>query len=165
MTSDFADLEAWLRMGETIYLGSHTFEAEEIKAFARKYDPQPFHLDEKLAEKSVFGRLCASGWHTCAMWMRHNLQHREDAGDAPWTGEAPAPVFGPSPGFENLKWLKPVYAGDTVTFWRRAESHRAMSSRPGWRVMIIVCGADDAAGNTVLQFDSAVLLKVESALA
>lgn len=66
-------LDDYFGIGRTITLGSHTFEADEIKRFAQKYDPQPFHLDEAAAEKSVFGKLCASGWHTCAMWMRHNL--------------------------------------------------------------------------------------------
>ncbi len=159
MSDDRAALDAWFRMGETLALGSHTFGAEEIKAFARKYDPQPFHLDEALAEKSVFGRLCASGWHTCAMWMRHNLLHREDTEEIPWTGTGPVPVFGPSPGFENLKWMRPVYAGDTISFWRRPLSHRTLATRPGWRLLVIACGADDAAGNTVMQFDSSVLVK------
>lgn len=159
MTDQIAALDAYFRIGETIPLGTHTFEADEIKAFARKYDPQPFHVDEELARRSVFGRLCASGWHTCAIWMRQNLLHREDTGEVPWTGEGPAPVFGPSPGFENLKWLRPVYAGETISFWRRAETHRALSSRPGWRVMVVVCGADDASGATVIQFDSSVLVQ------
>lgn len=159
MSDDIAALDAYFRMGETIRLGSHTFEAEEIKAFARKYDPQPFHVDEKLAEKSVFRRLCASGWHTCAMWMRHNLKYREDAGETPWTGHGPRPVFGPSPGFEKLRWLKPVYAGDTITFTRRALAHRALASKPGWRLVTMTCGAEDAAGAPVLEFESAVLVR------
>jgi acyl dehydratase len=161
VSDDTAALDAYFRLGETIRLGTHTFGADEIKDFARKYDPQPFHLDEAMAAKSVFGRLCASGWHTCAMWMRHNLLHREDAGDTPWTGGGPKPVFGPSPGFENLKWSRPVYAGDTIGFWRRAESHRALATKPGWRMLVIICGADDAAGNVVMQFDSSVLVKVQ----
>lgn len=159
MNDDSAALDAYFRLGETIRLGSHTFGAEEIKAFARKYDPQPFHVDEALASGSVFGSLCASGWHTCAMWMRHNLLYREDAGETPWTGSGPRPEFGPSPGFENLKWLKPVYAGETISFWRRADSHRPLVTRPGWRMMVLIGGADDAAGNTVMQFDNAVLVK------
>lgn len=160
MSDDIEALDAYFRMGETIRLGSHTFEADEIKAFARKYDPQPFHVDEKLAEKSVFGRLCASGWHTCAMWMRHNLKHREDTGEMPWTGQGPRPIFGPSPGFEKLRWLKPVYAGDTITFTRRLLAHRALASKPGWRLVTMTCGAEDASGVPVLEFESAVLVRM-----
>ena len=152
-------LDRFFRVGETVTLGSHAFGADEIKEFARKYDPQPFHVDEAAAERSVFGRLCASGWHTAAMWMRYNLKLREDAGETPWDGDGPRPQFGPSPGFQNLKWLKPVYAGDTITFTRRALGHRALASRPGWRVLTIVCAAQDEAGKPVMEFESAVLVK------
>ena len=152
-------LDDYFRLGETITLGSHTFTADEIKAFAKKYDPQRFHMDEAEAERSVFGRLCASGWHTAATWMKYNLLSREDAGDRPWTGPGPRPEFGPSPGFQNLKWLKPVYAGETVTFTRRALAHRALATRPGWRLLTIMCEAFDQAGDKVLEFESAVLVK------
>lgn len=154
-------LDAYLRIGETITLGAHTFGAEEIKAFARKYDPQPFHLDEAAAERSVFGRLCASGWHTCAMWMRYNLLSREDAGETLWEGEGERPVFGPSPGFTDLKWLRPVYAGETITFTRRALHHRKLATKPGWRVVTLACEAHDESGTKVLQFESAVLVKAD----
>lgn len=159
--SDRAALDAYLRLGEKIVLGSHTFEAEEIKTFARKYDPQRFHVDEAEAGKSVFGRLCASGWHTCAVWMRHNLLHREDTERAAWTGSGPRPEFGPAYGFENLKWLKPVYAGDTVIFTRTALAHRPRATRPGWRVLTLHCGAEGADGAPVLSFESGVLVKAD----
>lgn len=152
-------LDEFFRLGETITLGSHRFEADEIKAFAAKYDPQRFHMDEKEAEHSVFGRLCASGWHTAATWMKYNLAKREDAATGEWAGPGPQPEFGPSPGFQNLKWLKPVYAGETITFTRRALAHRALASRPGWRLLTIVCEAHDSTGAKVLEFESAVLVK------
>jgi acyl dehydratase len=152
-------LDEFFRVGETVTLGSHTFGAEEIKAFARKYDPQRFHVDEKEAEHSLFGRLCASGWHTASTWMKYNLKHREDAGETPWDGPGPRPVFGPSPGFEKLRWLKPVYAGETVTFTRRALGHRALATRPGWRLLSMACEAHDSTGDKVLEFQSNVLVK------
>ena len=154
-------LDRFLRIGETVVLGAHLFEADEIKAFARKFDPQPFHVDEKAAEATLFGRLCASGWHTASTWMKYNLKHREDTGDMPWDGPGPRPEFGPSPGFENLKWLKPVYAGETVTFTRRALAHRAIASRPGWRLLTLVSEAFDSTGDKVLEFESAVLVKAD----
>ena len=154
-------LDEYLNIGETIVLGSHTFEADEIKAFARKYDPQRFHVDEAEAERSIFGRLCASGWHTAATWMKYNLKKREDFDSKPWDGPGPRPEFGPSPGVRNLKWLKPVYAGETVTFTRHALSHRALASRPGWRVLAITCEAFDSTGDKVLEFESAVLVKAQ----
>jgi acyl dehydratase len=152
-------LDQFFRIGQTITLGAHTFEAGEIKAFAAKYDPQRFHMDEHDAERSVFGRLCASGWHTAATWMKYNLKRREDVAEEPWDGIGPRPEFGPSPGFRNLRWLKPVYAGETVTFTRRALSHRPVSSRPGWRLLTIACEAFDSTGDKVLEFESAVLVK------
>ena len=152
-------LDAFFRIGETIDLGSHLFEAEEIKAFARKFDPQPFHVDEESAKGTLFGALCASGWHTASMWMKYNLLHREDVDGVPWEGPGPRPQFGPSPGFDKLRWLKPVYAGETITFTRRAVGHRAISSRPGWRVLTVACEAFDTRGDKVLEFESAVLVK------
>lgn len=151
-------LDEYLEIGVTRTLGSHTFQSGEIKAFAAKYDPQPFHLDEAAAERSVFRRLCASGWHTAAMWMRCNLLSIERDARS-WAGEGPAPVFGPSPGFENLRWLKPVYAGDTITYTRTNLGHRAMASRPGWRILSMRSEGFNQDGEKVIEFDSAVLMQ------
>src|SRR5690606_9196570 len=137
----------YLDIGVTQTLGSHTFSAAEIKAFAAKYDPQPFHMDEEAARHSVLGGLCASGWHTAAMWMRYSLLSRQSSRKT-WTGEGPEPTFGPSPGFENLKWLKPVYAGDTITYTRLMLGHRAMASRPGWRIVSMRAGGFNQHGET-----------------
>jgi len=153
-------LDEFFRIGTTVTLGSHTFEPEAIKAFARKYDPQIFHIDEEAARKSVLGGLCASGWHTAATWMKLNLEASMDAEGASWNGPGPVPEFGPSPGFKNLKWLKPVHAGETITFSRTALSHRAIASRPGWRMLSLRAEAFDSTGDKVLEFESAVLVKV-----
>ncbi|MGX9116005.1 MaoC family dehydratase [Mesorhizobium sp. BHbsci] len=153
-------LDEFFCIGVTVTLGSHTFEPEAIKAFARKYDPQIFHLDEEAAKKSVFGGLCASGWHTAATWMKLNLEAGVEAGGARWVGAGPAPEFGPSPGFKNLKWLKPVYAGETVTFTRTALAHRPIMSRPGWRLLTLRSEAFDSTGDKVIEFESAVLVKM-----
>src|ERR1700674_1549293 len=105
-----------LRVGTRTEVGSHTFTADEIKAFARQYDPQPFHLDEAAAAKSHFGALCASGWHTVAMWMRLRILHgRKEDAERKARGEVIARL-GPSPGFRDMRWLKPVYAGDTISY-------------------------------------------------
>lgn len=156
-------LDAFFGIGETVVLGSHVFEPEAIKAFARKFDPQPFHLDETAAERSVFGRLCASGWHTAAVWMKKNLEKNADPSAAVWTGQGSAPVFGPSPGFRNLRWLKPVYAGETITFTRTGLAHRPVASRPGWTLLTIRAEAFDSTGDKVIEFDSSVLVQVDQA--
>ena len=92
------------RPGQTVELGSRTVTEEEIVAFARQWDPQPFHVDPDAARDSVFGGLIASGWHTGAMWMR--LYVDSLLGDAAGLG---------SPGVEELRWLAPVRPGDTLT--------------------------------------------------
>jgi acyl dehydratase len=150
-------LDEFFEIGVETQLGSQTFDAEGIKAFARKYDPQPFHTDEDAAKDSIFGGLCASGWQTAATWMKRNLA----TPGRRWTGPAPAPVFGPSPGISNLKWLKPVYAGETVRFTRTAVSHRPMTSRRGWRLLTVRAEGFDSTGAKVIEFDSAVLVKVD----
>ncbi|TGP55300.1 MaoC family dehydratase [bacterium M00.F.Ca.ET.230.01.1.1] len=153
-------LDEYFLIGETVTLGSHKFEPDEIKAFARKYDPQVFHVDEEAAKKSVLGGLCASGWHTAATWMKYNLEKRMETEGVRWTGPGPQPEFGPSPGFRNLKWLKPVYAGETVTFTRTAQAHRPLTGRPGWNLLTLRSEGFDSTDAKVIEFDSAVLVKV-----
>src|SRR5439155_5885989 len=125
-----------LVVGERSVVGSHPFTATEIEAFAAKYDPQPFHLDEAAAARSPFGALCASGWHTVSIWMRLVVGAREQA-DAEMRarGETPAKA-GPSPGFRDLNWLKPVYVGDTVTFAMEIAEKRELNSRRGWGLVL-----------------------------
>src|SRR5215207_11050012 len=99
-----------IRIGDKVTIGSHLFTAEEIKTFAGQYDPQPFHLDETLAKQSHFGALVASGWHTAAQWMRNMVAYRKGEADAMRRRGEPVPVIGPSPGFKDMRWLKPVFA-------------------------------------------------------
>lgn len=132
MSGYFEDLE----IGATVNLGSYTFTREAIIDFARKFDPQPFHLDEKAAQQSLFGGLCASGWHTSAIWLRHLIDHRNrEAELMRFRGERPA-RYGPSPGFEKLRWLKPVYVGDTLIFSTRVREKIDSRSRPEFGLVI-----------------------------
>ncbi len=116
-----ADKLYWEDMlpGQVRDLGSITPTREEIIAFATQFDPQPFHLDDEAAQASVFGALCASGWHTCAMAMRlmvlHFLNGTSSLG---------------SPGLENIKWMKPVFAGDTLRLQSTTTDVRPISKRP-----------------------------------
>jgi acyl dehydratase len=119
-----------LVIGETEELGSHTFTADDIVGFARQFDPQPFHVDAEAARGSLFGALCASGWHTASVWMKRMVGYRERTrADALARGERPARL-GPSPGFSNLKWVKPVYAGDTIAYRSTVTAKRAKAARP-----------------------------------
>lgn len=117
-------------VGVTVELGQTTFDREMILAFARKFDPQPFHLDEEAAKKSLFGGLCASGWHTASMWLRHNIDHRNRInGQIIYRGDRLA-KWGPSPGFEKIRWLKPVFVGDTIRYTQRVKEKIESKSRP-----------------------------------
>jgi acyl dehydratase len=124
-----------VRIGETIEVGSHTFTADEIKSFAARYDPQPFHLDEAAAARSHFGRLCASGWHTASIWMRLMVDYRRRESEQQRARGEPVAATGASPGFRDLQWIKPVYVGDTVTYATEVVETRPLQSRPGWGLL------------------------------
>jgi acyl dehydratase len=143
-----------LKVGEMWAVGAHTFTADDIKGFAKRFDPQLFHVDEEAAKRSHFGALCASGWHTASIWMRLMIEHnaREDAKRRA-RGEQVA-VFGPSPGFRELKWLKPVYVGDTITYATEVVDLRASKSRPDWGIMAIRNTGTNQKGEPVISFVS-----------
>ena len=90
--------------GDVIELGSRTLTKDSIVAFAREFDPQPFHTDEAAAARSIFGGLLASGWHTGSLAMR--LLYDGLLKDTASLG---------SPGIDELRWLKPVRPGDTLS--------------------------------------------------
>ncbi|MFS2219060.1 MaoC family dehydratase [Massilia cellulosiltytica] len=105
--------------GQDIDLGTRTVTEDEIVAFARAFDPQPFHLDRGAAEASIFGGVIASGWHTCSMMMRmvvDGLMNRSAS-------------MG-SPGLDGVRWLAPVRAGDTLNVHYRTTRVKASTSKP-----------------------------------
>jgi acyl dehydratase len=117
-------------IGEIADLGQHTFAREEIIAFAREFDPQPFHLNEEAAKASLFGGLCASGWHTAAHFIRGVITTRDAAAaEAKAHGQRLA-VYGPSPGFRNLAWYKPVFVGDTIRYRAQLTEKIDLKTRP-----------------------------------
>lgn len=124
-----------IEIGQVEDLGSHRFDADEIRTFAHAFDPQPFHLDEAAARASHFGGLVASGWHTAGAWMRLLVDHRAAALERCEAAGEPAPRFGTSPGFRNLRWGKPVRAGDTLRYEIRVIDKRVSASRPGWGIV------------------------------
>jgi len=139
-----------IAIGAKAAFGRYEVTREEVIAFARKYDPQPFHLDDEAAAQTHFGRLSASGWHTCAMTMAMlvgSFAERKQAGLG-------------SPGVDQLRWLKPVYPGDTlrceteVLEKRRSASRREMGI---FKSRITVFNQDDVA---VLSMVSNGLIRV-----
>jgi acyl dehydratase len=112
----FEDVE----VGAKAIFGHYQVTRDEVIEFASKYDPQPFHLSDEAAAKTHFGRLSASGWHTCAMTMAmivENLKARDEAGLG-------------SPGIDELRWLRPVYPGDVLGCESEVLGKRVSASRP-----------------------------------
>jgi acyl dehydratase len=127
----FEDIE----IGQRRELGSFTFTAVLIKTFAAQFDPQRFHLDEEEGRKSLFGGLAASGWHVGSVCMKLLVADgQRQAAEAAARGEKLA-VWGPSPGFRELRWIKPVLAGDTISYASEIVSMRTSEKRPEWGIL------------------------------
>ena len=141
----FEDLE----VGAETYFGSYQVTREEVLEFARKYDPQPFHLSDEAAAQTHFGRLAASGWHTAAMTMAviaRKVVDIEQAGLG-------------SPGVDELRWLKPVYPGDTLHVRGKIVDKAPSRSKPeigSFRSETTVTNQDDV---PVMRFTSIVLIR------
>jgi acyl dehydratase len=148
-----------LRVGDRMELGSHTFTADSIKGFAQRFDPQPFHLDEAAAARSPFGALCASGWHTASVWMRLMVDYVQRGDEALRARGEPVAELGPSPGFRDLKWLKPVYVGDTIAYLSEVVETRASNSRPGWGLMTLRNTGANQRGEPVISFVSVAFVE------
>jgi len=140
----FEDME----VGAERVFGSYHVTREEVLEFARKYDPQPFHLSDEAAAKTHFGRLAASGWHTAAMTMRvmvDCLTEDRQAGLG-------------SPGVDELRWLRPVHPDDTLTVTGRILEKTPSRSKPeigSVRSQITVTNQADV---PVMHFTSIVLM-------
>lgn len=106
-------------VGHQMDFGGMPVDREAVIAFARQFDPQPFHVDEEAAKASLFGGLCASGWHTCAMAMRMMCD-----------GYLLEAASLGSPGIDALRWLQPVFPGDTLRLRMQVLAARPMASKP-----------------------------------
>lgn len=138
--------------------GSYTFTVENIKAFATQFDPQPFHLDDEAARQSIFGGLAASGWHVACAFMRAMVLYMQREDEAATARGEPVTRGGPSPGFKNLKWLRPTYAGDTITYALEILDKRLSSSRPQWGLVFQRITGINQRGELVISFEPAVFL-------
>lgn len=145
-------------IGERQTLGSYTFTAEAIIAFARKFDPQPFHLSAEEGAKTHFGGLVASGWHTGSVWMRMRVESLKRIAAERAAQGLPPRNTGPSGGFKNLKWLKPVRAGDTITYYTEFVDKRPLASRPGWGIAFSLNTGENQHGELVFSFDGSVFV-------
>ncbi|MDT3376406.1 MaoC family dehydratase [Labrys neptuniae] len=145
-----------LAIGDTDEIGAFTFSAENIKRFATLYDPQPFHVDEAAAEASHFGGLVASGWQVAAVWMKLLVAHQEvEIIRARQLGK-PVVKLGPSPGFRNMVWAKPVRAGDTLRYSVEITGKKESASRPEWGIVSMQSSALNQHGEQAFRFEGTV---------
>jgi acyl dehydratase len=135
-------------LGEKRDLGSYTFTEDAMIDFARKYDPQPFHIDPEAAKHSMFGGLIASGWHTAAVWMKLMVASRP-------TGKSDGAQnarYSVSPGFEMMRWLKPVRPGMTLRYSTEIAEKIDLKSRPELGLVKSRNEARNEVGELVLSF-------------
>jgi len=146
----FEDIE----IGAVLMTGTHAFSADKIKSFATRFDPQLFHVDEEEAARSHFGALCASGWHTAAVWMRLMIDHRRRESEAARARGEPVAGSGPALGLRELKWLRPVYVGDTIAYKIEIMETRVSASRPGRGLLTVRSTGVNQNGDMVISFVS-----------
>ena len=138
-----------LDVGTTTEFGSYDVTREEVLEFACKYDPQPFHLSDEAAAKTHFGRLAASGWHTCAMTMAVIVRKLSEL---QWAGLG-------SPGFDELRWLKPVHPGDTIHVVGTIVDKTPSRSKPEIGSIKTETVVSNQHGEPVMRYRSIVLMQ------
>jgi acyl dehydratase len=152
-----------IEIGRRREVGSFTFTADLIKKFARQFDPQRFHLDEEEGRKSLFGGLAASGWHVASVCMKLMVADGQRlAREAAARGEKIA-IWGPSPGFRELRWIKPVLAGDTISFASEVEQLRPSSTRPEWGILQVRNTGTNQRGELAFSFLASAFVPRRSA--
>jgi acyl dehydratase len=148
-----------IQVGDGFEVGRYTFTADNIKAFATRFDPQPFHVDEEAAARSHFGALVASGWHTALAWMRLMIDHRRRIDETMLARGEPVAGIGPALGFRDLKWLKPVYVGDIIDYKSEVTELRLSNSRPRFGLMTFRSTGVNQNGEPVLSLISATFVE------
>jgi acyl dehydratase len=139
-------------VGESTVIGRHTFTTDNIKGFARRYDPQLFHIDEAAAEASHFGALCASGWQTAIVSMRMLVEHRRAQAEMAWARGTRMAQIGPAVDLRDLRWLKPVYVGDTIEYRIEVTDTRATDEPAGFGLMTTRTIGTNQNGEPVISF-------------
>ncbi|MEZ5656231.1 MAG: MaoC family dehydratase [Sphingobium sp.] len=153
MTRYFDDLE----LGATERFGRYKVTREEVIEFASNYDPQLFHLEDEAASKSIFGKISASGWHTCSMMMRMQVDHWKDIGiDKASLGGM---------GMDELRWTKPVYPGDILSCEVTLIEKKVSKSKPDRGIVKSRCKVYNQDGDIVLTMVSTGIFRSRPAIA
>ena len=141
-------------IGQKQSFGAYEVTEDEIIEFASKYDAQFFHLDHDAAQESLFGGLCASGWHTCAMTMSMMVENMDLHGRS----------LG-SPGIDSLRWLRPVYPGDILSVQMEVLDTVPSKSRPSIGVVTNKVSVSNQKGIVVMEFTSkGIFMRAEGGL-
>jgi acyl dehydratase len=135
-----------VQVGEVMRFGRYEVTREEIIAYARQFDPQPFHLDEASARESMYGGLIASGWHTGAMFIRMVAQHM-----------TPIHATAGAMGFDDLKWVRPVRPGDVLSVESVIREKIESRSRPERGLVKIESRVRDQRDEVVMSLVSLVV--------
>ncbi|MBS1239380.1 MAG: acyl dehydratase [Proteobacteria bacterium] len=142
----FEDLE----VGTKTRFGHYQVTREEVLEFARKYDPQPFHLDDDAAAETHFGKLAASGWHTCSMTMAMMVEH---------AAIEPRASLG-AMGIDELRWLRPVYPGDVLSCEMELAGKKLSRSKPGVGILNLKLTTFNQHGEPVLTMRPITMVRV-----
>ncbi|HZF46311.1 MAG TPA: MaoC family dehydratase [Sphingomonadaceae bacterium] len=138
-----------LEVGTTIRFGRYAVTREEVLEFAGKYDPQPFHLSDEAAALTHFGKIAASGWHTCSMTMAMLVEHH---------AIMPRAALG-AMGVDELRWLRPVYPGDVLSCEMELLEKRLSRSKPGIGILNTRTTTFNQDGQKVLSMKPITLIR------
>ncbi len=148
-----------LTVGDVLELGTFQFTKDAILDFAEKFDPLPFHLDEGEAKAGPYGGLSAPGWQVSAAWMPCMYRTLVERTKTQIAMGKPVAKLGPSPGLKNIKWLKPVFAGETIAYTFEVTDLRTSNSRPQWGILTMLCSGRNLDDEPVMQFESSVFVE------
>jgi acyl dehydratase len=154
-----------IELNKTVALGHHDFTAETMRAYALRFNPVGFHVDEAAGRASIYGDMTAAGLHVASVWMACFVACNTRARAARLAAGHSLPEIGPSPGFRAMRWLLPVYAGDRIFYSITPLRCRPLISRPGWAVVHSLNAGENQRGQRVLTFESAGLTALGKAVA
>lgn len=147
-----------IEVGQQAMLGGRRFTAEDIKAYASRFDPQPFHVDEEAGRNSLFGGLCASGWQTIMMCAKLTAERHRRQSEARRAAGGAVAALGPVSAIRELKWLKPVFPGDVITYAARVTEKREAAA-DGFGIVVTRNTGVNQGGEVVISFLAELLVE------
>jgi acyl dehydratase len=149
-------------IGALTDLGQHHFAADAIIGFGQTFDPQPFHVSEVAGKASLFGGLAASGWQTAAIWQSLLARHEADTRLKAVETGMPQPPDTLTPGASDVRWLKPVLSGDTISYRVTIKEKTLSEANPGWGVVVARGEGFNQRGELVFHLDQRRFAKIRA---